>query len=66
MSTFLIINQVKKIVHSHLSKYLHAKIASLSTVKSCVTVGPTLCLLTANVWPCVVAVDELSTLLLAQ
>ena len=42
--TLLVITQVstgfKKIVYSHLCKYLHVKIASLANVKSCVTIGP--------------------------
>ena len=43
-------------------RYLHVKIASLSNVKSCVTVGPIS--LMANVWPCIVPVDYLSNLAL--
>ena len=43
-------------------KYLHVKIASLANVKSCVTVGPIS--LVANVWSCIVPVDQLSGLAL--
>ena len=42
-------------------KYLHAKIASLATVKSCVTACRSN-LLMANVWQCAFAVDELFNL----
>ena len=56
VSTFLIIPQVSSGLKLHVlifgkCKYLHAKIASLTNVKSGV-----------NVWPCGITVDELSTL----
>ena len=43
-------------------RYLHAKIASLANVKSCVIVGPIS--LMANFWPCIVPVNYLSGLAL--
>ena len=60
VSTFLIIPQVSnglklRVLIFGKCKYLHAKIASLTTVKSGV-----------NVWPCPITVDELSTLVVAQ
>ena len=67
VSTFLIITQVSNdFKKSHIlifskCKYFHVKIASLGTVKSCVTIGP---ICDGNVWPCLVSVDYLSGLVL--
>ena len=48
-TTLLVITQVSSGLILIFSSYLHVKVASLATVKSCVNL--------ANVWPCIALVD---------
>ena len=60
VSTLLVITQDSSFKKFNFQKfmkynYLNAKVASLATIKSCVTVG-LICWM-ANVWPCAIVVD---------